>query len=300
MLIISIGDNPSVLEGSRTQYFIGEFDGNTFINDNPADHILWLDYGRDNYAGVTWSDMPEQDGRGVIIGWMSNWKYANETPTEDWRGAMTLPEALDWISWDVSEFIGKSATIQIIDYNSVTKFVETVQFITDLVQKHQVSPDPLGLDVISQFGSGKLAMVGAGRWPLNGWKESGFTEFDVVPWPQKTASGTVFGTAGWGIGSATKNQELAWELIKEFDSVATQQETIEIGQQIPVLESLAQQPSFLSTPPANIELLWTAAQTANPVAVPIFFRDMEQIVMRNIEKSLAGEASLQEAMIQGG
>ncbi|MNJ45980.1 Levanase precursor [compost metagenome] len=98
VLIISIGDNPNCPEGSRTQYFIGEFDGKTFINDNPADHTLWLDYGRDNYAGVTWSDIPEQDGRRVIIGWMSNWKYANETPTGSWRGAMTLPRALSLTS----------------------------------------------------------------------------------------------------------------------------------------------------------------------------------------------------------
>ncbi|WP_342562338.1 PfkB family carbohydrate kinase [Paenibacillus sp. FSL R7-0345] len=102
VLIISIGDNPDCPEGSRTQYFIGEFDGKTFINDNPADHILWLDYGRDNYAGVTWSDIPEQDGRRVLIGWMSNWKYANETPTGSWRGAMTLPRALSLTSKDGS------------------------------------------------------------------------------------------------------------------------------------------------------------------------------------------------------
>lgn len=94
VLIISIGDHPNCPEGSRTQYFIGEFDGNTFINDNASDQILWLDYGRDNYAGVTWSDLPKEDGRRVIIGWMSNWKYANETPTGNWRGAMTLPRAL--------------------------------------------------------------------------------------------------------------------------------------------------------------------------------------------------------------
>lgn len=100
VLIISIGDNPDCPEGSRTQYFIGEFDGNTFINDNTTDHILWLDHGRDNYAGVTWSDIPERDGRRVMIGWMSNWKYANQTPTGDWRGAMTLPRALSLTSRD--------------------------------------------------------------------------------------------------------------------------------------------------------------------------------------------------------
>lgn len=94
VLIISIGDHPECPEGSRTQYFVGDFDGHTFTNDHPQDHIMWLDYGRDNYAGVTWSDIPEQDGRRVIIGWMSNWKYANNTPTDLWRGAMTLPRAL--------------------------------------------------------------------------------------------------------------------------------------------------------------------------------------------------------------
>lgn len=100
VLIVSIGDNPASPEGSRTQYFIGEFDGETFINDNPVDHVLWLDHGRDNYAGVTWSDMPEQDGRRVMIGWMSNWKYASNTPTGAWRGAMTLPRSLFLASRD--------------------------------------------------------------------------------------------------------------------------------------------------------------------------------------------------------
>src|SRR5690606_7276245 len=65
-----------------------------FMNDNEADHIQWLDFGRDNYAGVTWSDIPAQDGRRIMIGWMSNWKYANDTPTGAWRGAMTLPRTL--------------------------------------------------------------------------------------------------------------------------------------------------------------------------------------------------------------
>ncbi|GJM68980.1 hypothetical protein HMSSN036_11960 [Paenibacillus macerans] len=49
---------------------------------------------------MTWSDIPEQDGRRVIIGWMSNWKYASETPTGTWRGAMTLPRVLSLTSRD--------------------------------------------------------------------------------------------------------------------------------------------------------------------------------------------------------
>ncbi|NHN39148.1 glycoside hydrolase family 32 protein [Pseudomaricurvus alcaniphilus] len=55
---------------------------------------LWLDYGTDNYAGVTWSDIPAEDGRRLFIGWMSNWDYGGATPTERWRSAMTIPRKL--------------------------------------------------------------------------------------------------------------------------------------------------------------------------------------------------------------
>ncbi|WP_372630182.1 PfkB family carbohydrate kinase [Cohnella sp.] len=94
VLLVSIGDNPTYPEGSRTQYFIGHFDGRTFTSDLEPEEILWMDCGRDNYAGVTWSDVPEKDGRRLLIGWMSNWKYANQTPTAEWRSAMTIPRSL--------------------------------------------------------------------------------------------------------------------------------------------------------------------------------------------------------------
>ncbi|MCD7034363.1 glycoside hydrolase family 32 protein [Metabacillus sp. GX 13764] len=94
VLLVSIGDNPELEEGSRTQYFIGEFDGSVFVNDNSDDTVHWLDYGRDNYAGVSWSDIPDHDGRRIYIGWMSNWRYANQLPTKEWRSAMTLPREL--------------------------------------------------------------------------------------------------------------------------------------------------------------------------------------------------------------
>ena len=79
--------------GSATQYFIGNFDGKTFTPDT-MDYPLWLDYGRDNYAGVTWSNVPTADGRRLFIGWMSNWDYANEIPTVNFRSAMTIARTL--------------------------------------------------------------------------------------------------------------------------------------------------------------------------------------------------------------
>lgn len=76
------------------QYFIGDFDGRSFHNGNPADTVLTPDYGRDNYALVTWSNVPVDDGRCLAIGWMSDWAYARDVPTEVWKGAMTLPREL--------------------------------------------------------------------------------------------------------------------------------------------------------------------------------------------------------------
>jgi fructan beta-fructosidase len=78
--------------GSATQYFVGDFDGYKF--EQISDETRWIDYGKDNYAGVTWSDVPKEDGRRLFIGWMSNWQYANIVPTENWRSAMTVPREL--------------------------------------------------------------------------------------------------------------------------------------------------------------------------------------------------------------
>ncbi|MGH2346018.1 MAG: glycoside hydrolase family 32 protein [Chloroflexota bacterium] len=73
------------------QYFIGDFDGVTFTNDNFPELILWTEYGPDNYAAVSWSNIPDPDGRRLWLGWMGNWTYAHDLPTTPWQGAMTVP-----------------------------------------------------------------------------------------------------------------------------------------------------------------------------------------------------------------
>ncbi|MEP3209180.1 MAG: glycoside hydrolase family 32 protein [Maribacter sp.] len=89
VLLISI--NPGAPNGgSGTQYFVGNFDGEKFTTDQTE--IKWLDWGTDNYAGVTYYNAPKDDR--IFIGWMSNWAYARDTPTEKWRSAMTLPRKL--------------------------------------------------------------------------------------------------------------------------------------------------------------------------------------------------------------
>jgi fructan beta-fructosidase len=87
VLIVSIGSG-APNGGSGTQYFTGNFDGTTFKNDSNPQTALWVDYGCDNYAGVTWSNT---NNRRIFLGWMSNWQYAQLVPTKTWRSAMTLP-----------------------------------------------------------------------------------------------------------------------------------------------------------------------------------------------------------------
>ncbi|QMU66674.1 MAG: glycoside hydrolase family 32 protein [Flavobacteriaceae bacterium] len=91
VLLVSINPN-GPQGGSAIQYFVGDFNGSAFLPDHTE--IKWVDYGADNYAGVTFSDIPKEDGRRIFIGWMSNWQYAQVVPTETWRSAMTLPRKL--------------------------------------------------------------------------------------------------------------------------------------------------------------------------------------------------------------
>ena len=88
--------NPGgIFGGSATQYFIGDFDGKTFKADTDAagnTPTKWMDFGKDHYATVSWSDAP--DNRRIAIGWMSNWQYAGEVPTMQFRSANTLPRDL--------------------------------------------------------------------------------------------------------------------------------------------------------------------------------------------------------------
>ena len=78
--------------GSATQYFIGDFDGYKFTVDDVDRYLdgkaLWQDYGKDHYATVSFSNAP--DGRHTMIGWMSNWEYANIVPTMQFRSANTI------------------------------------------------------------------------------------------------------------------------------------------------------------------------------------------------------------------
>lgn len=98
--VLVVSNNPGgPVGGSGTEYFLGDFDGRTFTADD-LDYPLWIDCGSDNYACVTWSNVP--DGRKLFIGWMNNWNYCGVVPASPWRSAMTLPRELELLEIDGS------------------------------------------------------------------------------------------------------------------------------------------------------------------------------------------------------
>lgn len=94
VLGINLGDS-GVAGGSGGQYFVGDFDGKRFTLDPTwGARPVWMDYGADFYAAVSWSDIPANDGRRIWIGWANDWRYARAIPTWPARGIMSLPRVL--------------------------------------------------------------------------------------------------------------------------------------------------------------------------------------------------------------
>ena len=88
--------------GSATQYFVGDFDGHKFTCEHQD--TRWMDYGKDHYATVTFDNAP--DGRRIALAWMSNWQYANQVPTKQFRSANSVPRDLDLYEYNGQTYCG--------------------------------------------------------------------------------------------------------------------------------------------------------------------------------------------------
>ena len=89
--------------GSATQYFVGSFDGHKFTCESKPEVTKWMDYGKDHYATVSFSNAP--DGRIVFLPWMSNWQYANQVPTQQYRSANGLPRELSLFTYEGEDYV---------------------------------------------------------------------------------------------------------------------------------------------------------------------------------------------------
>jgi multiple sugar transport system substrate-binding protein len=178
------------------------------------------------------------------------------------------------------------------------KFLEAIKFVHGLVSESRVSPDPANTDpnaVFQLFATGKIAMTGGGHWPMQFFKANGFSDFDIVPWPKKATQKTVFGADGWGISAKTKQQALAWELIKELVSEETERQAAGLGVAIPARRTVAESPDFLAHP-EHAHLFYQSLTYAAPVQAPINYAEVERIFMRHLGQVMANEVTPEDGL----
>ena len=104
--------------GSATQYFVGSFNGKEFVNESPS-KTKWMDWGKDHYATVTWSDAP--DNRRIAIAWMSNWQYANDVPTSQYRSPNSVPRDLSLFTVDGETYLQSAPSPELLKLRDVSK-----------------------------------------------------------------------------------------------------------------------------------------------------------------------------------
>ena len=104
--------------GSATQYFVGTFNGKEFVNESPS-KTKWMDWGKDHYATVTWSDAP--DNRRIAIAWMSNWQYANDVPTFQYRSPNSVPRDLSLFTVDGETYLQSAPSPELLKLRDISK-----------------------------------------------------------------------------------------------------------------------------------------------------------------------------------
>ena len=142
--------------GSGTQYFVGQFDGHRFTVDNPDRYAggkaLWLDYGKDHYAAVSFCNAP--NARRTMLAWMSNWQYANQVPTMQFRSANSIPRDLGLFEYQGDTYVASVPSGEMLSArgSKVRQPLEACEIVVDL-KKHSeiVLSNPQGEQVVMRY-----------------------------------------------------------------------------------------------------------------------------------------------------
>jgi multiple sugar transport system substrate-binding protein len=175
------------------------------------------------------------------------------------------------------------------------KALEAVTFINDLINTHKVAPKVQGTNNDQLFPAGKIAMGGWGRWPIPGFRQAKFEDYDIQYWPQKTAATSIHGIGGWGISPQSENKALAWELVKTFTDKQIETDIVNGGLSIPAMKSVAETPEFLSSPP-NAKIFYESLNDTKPVPSPANFNEFEGIFIRHLGEIFAGSTSPEDGL----
>jgi len=146
--------------GNATQYFIGQFDGHKFTCESKPEVTKWMDYGKDHYATVSFDNAPE--GRRVVIAWMSNWQYANQVPTKQFRSANSIPRDLDLFVDGGETYCGVVPSKEMLPLrgNKVKKLTDACELVVDVKGSMELTlSNTLGEQVVMAYDAKKLTFA---------------------------------------------------------------------------------------------------------------------------------------------
>ena len=181
------------------------------------------------------------------------------------------------------------------------KYVEVIQFLYDLIYKHQVAPR-MDAELAATFETGTIGMMMAGRWPMSGFIQNDFYDYEVQYWPKGVRRVTEVGCGSWPIFAASNHKEEAWT----WETWLLKKESIEYmvstGANIPSRRSVGYSEDFIKLP-RNSGKLWYESIDRDDIPVmsvtsPPDFSEMEQILTRHHSKIFANEAAIEPTLAQ--
>ncbi len=156
VMIVNI--NPGCLfGGSATEYFVGTFDGKEFKCDNDKSVTKWLDFGKDHYATVCFSNTGD---RVIAVPWMSNWQYANITPIRQNRGANALPRELSLYSKGGEVYMAANVAKEVEALRKETRKVDNFSLKGEQTISDVVAAEECAFEVEVDVTPGKSQTVG--------------------------------------------------------------------------------------------------------------------------------------------
>ena len=124
--------------GSATQYFVGQFDGHKFTCESMPKVTKWMDYGKDHYATVSFYNAPEN--RHVVLAWMSNWQYANQVPTKQYRSGNSIPRDLGLFNYGEETYVSVVPSKEMLAMrgSKVRKPTEACEIVVDVKNQAEI------------------------------------------------------------------------------------------------------------------------------------------------------------------
>ena len=142
--------------GSATQYFVGQFDGKKFTCESMPKVTKWLDYGKDHYATVSFYNAPEN--RRVVLAWMSNWQYANQVPTKQFRSANSIPRDLGIFQFGEETYVSSVPSKEMLSLRGAKgkTLTETCEVVIDMKNSTQITlSNAKGEQVVMKYDAQK-------------------------------------------------------------------------------------------------------------------------------------------------